>query len=138
MPDIRAWTGAGWQARTFVYILAPDAAHDMAMTAAGGPLLQAARPSSFTVHTGRRYRATLNLNGFYQLASNDMVAAELQRYGFTDVSVSALISSCENWRPIAAPSCAISRTGANRLHRSPIRVRASPSIGRIGSRLNSE
>jgi chitosanase len=87
-PDSRAWTGAGWQAKTFVYILAPDAAHDMAMTAAGGPLLQAARPSSFTVHTGRRYRATLNLNGFYQLASNDMVAAELQRYGFNDVSVS--------------------------------------------------
>jgi hypothetical protein len=84
-PDSRAWTGAGWQASTFVYILAPDTA---AVAAGGGAMLQAAQPATFTVHTGRRYRATLSLGGIEQFASNDMVAAELQRYGFINVTVS--------------------------------------------------
>ncbi|WP_208827111.1 chitosanase [Bradyrhizobium neotropicale] len=89
-PDSRAWTGAGWQARTFVYVLAPDAAAVAAGGGAmiGGAMVQAAQPASFTVRTGRRYRATISLRGFEQFASNDMVAAELQRFGFIDVSVS--------------------------------------------------
>jgi chitosanase len=90
-PDSRAWTGAGWQARTFVYILAPDtvvAAAAAGVAAGGDAMLQAAQPAAFTVHTGRRYRATLSLSGIEQFASNDMVATQLQRYGFIDVSVS--------------------------------------------------
>jgi hypothetical protein len=87
-PDSRAWTGAGWQASTFVYVLAHDT-----VAAGGAGMLQAAmlpgaHPASFTVHNGRRYRATLSLSGLEQFASSDMIEGRLQGYGFINVSVS--------------------------------------------------
>jgi hypothetical protein len=41
----------------------------------------------FTVRQGRRYRATIALNWWEQLASNDMIAKQLIDAGFTDVTV---------------------------------------------------
>lgn len=43
--------------------------------------------ADFTLTEGRRYRAALTLGWLEQLAGNDMIAAELSRAGFTDVSV---------------------------------------------------
>lgn len=43
--------------------------------------------ADFTLTRGNRYRATLTLGWLEQLAGNDMIAAELMRAGFTDVSV---------------------------------------------------
>jgi hypothetical protein len=43
--------------------------------------------ATFTVHKGRRYRATVVLSGFEQLASNQQVAGKFTDLGFTDVTV---------------------------------------------------
>lgn len=43
---------------------------------------------TFTVHQGRRYRATISLNWLEQLASNETVAQKLRDVGFSDVHVS--------------------------------------------------
>ncbi|WP_315778808.1 MULTISPECIES: chitosanase [unclassified Bradyrhizobium] len=85
-PDSRPWTGASWQASTFVYVLAHD--HDTVAAIAGMAMAPvAARQATFSVKTGHRYRATLSLQGLEQFASNDMVAARLQGYGFINVTV---------------------------------------------------
>jgi len=86
-PDSRDWTATGWQASTFVYLLA----HDTAI-AGGGAMLSAAplagaAPRTFTVRNGHRYRATLALSGFDQFASNDLIEGRLQGYGFINVTV---------------------------------------------------
>ena len=41
----------------------------------------------FTVHKGKRYRATVTLGFLEQFASNDVVAQKLTEAGFTDVKV---------------------------------------------------
>lgn len=87
-PDSRPWTATSWQASTFVYVLARDTT-----VAGGGAMSQAApsaggAPATFTVHPGHRYRATIALNGFQQLASNATVEGMLQGYGFINVTVS--------------------------------------------------
>lgn len=83
-PDARTWNGFGWQAKAFVYVLARDpggagGASVFAATAAPGGM--------FTVHRGRRYRATLRLSGFEQIAGNDLIGDKLTSYGFKDVVV---------------------------------------------------
>ena len=44
--------------------------------------------ASYTVHKGRRYRATITLGFFQRLASNDTVAGKFREVGFTEVDVS--------------------------------------------------
>jgi len=87
-PDSRDWTATSWQASTFVYVLAHDT------SVAGGDamprtlaLAGAARPTTFTVQHGHRYRATLVLSGLEQFASNGLIAGRLQGYGFSNVIV---------------------------------------------------
>jgi hypothetical protein len=41
----------------------------------------------FTVQNGKRYQATINLGFFQAAASNDMVADEFRKVGFSDVTV---------------------------------------------------
>lgn len=41
----------------------------------------------FTVRQGRRYRASIALSWWEQVASNDMIARQLEDAGFTEVSV---------------------------------------------------
>jgi hypothetical protein len=41
----------------------------------------------YTVRQGRRYRATISLNLWEQIASNDMISQQLIDAGFTDVMV---------------------------------------------------
>ncbi len=86
-PDRRPWNGQSWQAKTFVY----DFAHDMQFTAlhAAAPFQPGAPApaATFTVHHGRRYRATITLSGFEQFATNDMIAGKLTDVGFTEVVV---------------------------------------------------
>jgi hypothetical protein len=41
----------------------------------------------FTVHRGKRYRATIALSWLESFAGNDTIAGRLQAAGFTDVSV---------------------------------------------------
>ena len=41
----------------------------------------------FTVQKGKRYQATINLGFFQAVASNDMVADEFRKVGFSDVTV---------------------------------------------------
>jgi len=41
----------------------------------------------FTVHQGKRYRATIKLGLIQSAASNEMVAAKFREAGFTDVVV---------------------------------------------------
>jgi hypothetical protein len=45
------------------------------------------RVTDFTVHRGRRYRATIRLGLFEQLADNETIAGQLRAAGFTDVAV---------------------------------------------------
>jgi hypothetical protein len=42
----------------------------------------------FTVHQGKRYRATIRLGLFQSAASNEMVADKFREAGFADVVVS--------------------------------------------------
>jgi hypothetical protein len=42
---------------------------------------------TFTVHQGKRYRATISLGLFERFASNDMIAGRLRNAGFTEVRV---------------------------------------------------
>ena len=44
--------------------------------------------AEFTVHQGKRYRATISLGILESLASNDTIAERLRTAGFTDISVS--------------------------------------------------
>lgn len=44
--------------------------------------------STYTVHQGRHYRATIALNWAEQFATNEMIAQRLRDAGFTEVSVS--------------------------------------------------
>lgn len=41
----------------------------------------------FTVRQGKRYRAAIVLSWWEQVASNDMIARQLEEAGFTEVSV---------------------------------------------------
>ena len=43
--------------------------------------------TKFTVHKGKRYKATVTLTGFEQFASNGMVADRITKLGFSDVAV---------------------------------------------------
>lgn len=43
--------------------------------------------SFYTVHKGKRYRATIWLSWLEQIASNESIAQKLQEVGFTQVSV---------------------------------------------------
>jgi len=43
--------------------------------------------TDFTVRRGRRYRATIRLGLFEQLADNETIAGQLRAVGFTDVTV---------------------------------------------------
>jgi hypothetical protein len=43
---------------------------------------------TFTVHRGRRYRATISLGLLESFAGNEVIADHLQNAGFADVSVS--------------------------------------------------
>jgi hypothetical protein len=87
-PDSRTWTATGWQASTLVYVLARDTAAAGGAAMPQAAALAGAAPPTFTVHRGRRYRATLTLSGFEQFASNDLIEGKLQGYGFINVSVS--------------------------------------------------
>jgi Subtilase family len=84
-PDSRPWNGNSWQAKTFVYQLAHDA---QVAGVAPAAAFQAAPAAVFTVHHGRRYRATVTLSGFEQFAGNDLIAGKLTQVGFADVTVS--------------------------------------------------
>jgi hypothetical protein len=42
----------------------------------------------FTVHQGKRYRATLSLNSVERLADNALIASKFRAIGFTKVRVS--------------------------------------------------
>ena len=44
--------------------------------------------AAFTVHQGKRYRATISLGLLERFASNDTIAERLRAAGFTNVSVS--------------------------------------------------
>jgi hypothetical protein len=44
--------------------------------------------AQFTVHQGKRYRATISLNLIERLASNEMVAQKFRDLGFSEVRVS--------------------------------------------------
>jgi hypothetical protein len=46
--------------------------------------------ATFTVHQGKRYRATITLSGIERWASNDMIADRLRTAGFADVTVSGV------------------------------------------------
>jgi transketolase N-terminal domain/subunit len=43
--------------------------------------------ATFTVHQGKRYRATISLGLLERLASNDAIADRLKAAGFTEISV---------------------------------------------------
>ena len=43
--------------------------------------------AAFTVHQGKRYRATISLGMLESFASNDIIAGRLRTAGFTDISV---------------------------------------------------
>ena len=43
--------------------------------------------ATFTVHRGRRYRATISLGLLESLAGNDLIAGQLRNAGFADVTV---------------------------------------------------
>lgn len=49
--------------------------------------VERARPGHFTVHHGKRYKATIALSFFEQVASNEMIGGMLQKAGFADVQV---------------------------------------------------
>ena len=42
----------------------------------------------FTVHQGKRYRATISLNWLERLASNEIIAQTFRDVGFSEVQVS--------------------------------------------------
>lgn len=85
-PNARDWTGKGWQAKAFVYVLAENGAFDWQSDLV--PMMAAeARAATFTVRQGRRYRATVLLRGLEQFAGNNHVAARLSELGFVDVMV---------------------------------------------------
>lgn len=44
--------------------------------------------AAFTVHQGKRYRATISLGMLESFASNDIIAGRLRTAGFADISVS--------------------------------------------------
>jgi hypothetical protein len=84
-PDSREWNGQGWQAKTFVYVLARDA-----QLRPGSAVFRTAQalPGTFTVQHGFRYQATILLTGFLEeLASNELIADKFRQVGFTDVVV---------------------------------------------------
>lgn len=86
-PNTRPWDGLDWQAKAFVYVLARGAqfagASNVSMIAQAEALA-----TTFTVRTGRRYRATISLSGLEQFAGNDFIAKKLIEIGFADVTVS--------------------------------------------------
>lgn len=43
--------------------------------------------AAFTVHEGKRYRATISLGMLERFASNDSIAERLRAAGFSDISV---------------------------------------------------
>jgi hypothetical protein len=43
--------------------------------------------AAFTVHQGKRYRATVSLGMLERFASNDLIADRLRTAGFTDITV---------------------------------------------------
>jgi subtilisin family serine protease len=81
-PDSRVWDGSSWQAKAHVYVLSRSAQ----FVAPHGVTFQGAA-ATFTVHHGRRYRATIVLSGFEVFAGNDMIAGLLTDRGFIDVTV---------------------------------------------------
>lgn len=87
-PNGRDWTGQGWQAKAFVYVLAEEGAFDWQSDLE--PMMEAAAAGEamFTVRQGHRYRATVRLEGLEQLVGNHQVAAKLSELGFVDVVVS--------------------------------------------------
>jgi hypothetical protein len=46
--------------------------------------------AAFTVHQGKRYRASISLGMLESFASNDTIAERLQTAGFIDISVSGV------------------------------------------------
>ena len=85
-PDTRQWDGGDWQSKAFVYVLARGAQLAMA-TVRGQAAAALALAASFTVRHGRRYRATVVLNGFEQFAGNNLIADKLTQVGFINVEV---------------------------------------------------
>ena len=43
--------------------------------------------AAFTVHQGKRYRATISLGMLERFASNDIISGRLRTAGFTDITV---------------------------------------------------
>jgi hypothetical protein len=43
--------------------------------------------AAFTVHQGKRYRATISLGMLERFASNDIIAGRLRTAGFTDITI---------------------------------------------------
>lgn len=46
--------------------------------------------ATFTVHQGKRYRASITLSGIERWASNEMIAGRLRDAGFAEVAVTGL------------------------------------------------
>lgn len=95
-PNSRVWDGTGWQAKARVYVLGREArrlsAGPASVTHAAAtpvPELMDAQPmaATYTVRTGRRYRARVTLGVLEQFASNDKVGDVIAGFGFSDVVV---------------------------------------------------
>ena len=60
----------------------------LAALAITGIFGSASLASEFTVHQGKRYRATLSLNSVERLADNALIARKFRAFGFSGVRVS--------------------------------------------------
>jgi hypothetical protein len=84
-------TGAGGWSGTISCSFVEGALQDvLAVPARSGvavAALSVPQVAKFTVHQGRRYRATVRLSGFEQLASNAQIVDQLTQLGFRDATV---------------------------------------------------
>jgi len=60
----------------------------LAAFAISAALSSASFAAEFTVHNGKRYRATLSLNSVERLADNVLIARKFRALGFSNVRVS--------------------------------------------------
>jgi hypothetical protein len=70
-----------------IFRILPRAIAAFAVTAA---LSSVSFAGEFTVHKGKRYRATLSLNSVERLADNALIAKRFRALGFSNVRVSGV------------------------------------------------